>query len=399
MTTGPAGDNTAMDPVREWGGTAGAPAGPGWYPDPWQAAPWRWWDGMAWTAHVHQGQDHRPRMTSWLSVPVILGALATIPFVIGLTLQSPAAVLLGLVPLVIVLPVLAWLDRVEPEPLYARIHSVLWGATVAGIVSGLVNTAVDIGFGTATAAVVSAPLIEEATKGLGIAWAVRRHELDSVLDGIVYAGWVALGFAVVENFLYFVQADQDGFLIQVFILRAVLTPFAHPLFTSWIGLAIGIAVVRRQSILAHSLWGYALAVACHAAWNGSLTIAERTGNGAWVLIAALCFVVLFVAAVVTLIVIRRNHQNRFVASVPMLANRYRIPPAEAHQFTDWRTMLRTRRRLARPQRKGFDAVHAALARLAELHERPGPIDPVAEQRLADQLGRARVAAGEATGRT
>ena len=25
-----------------------APA-PGWYPDPWQAAPARWWDGMTWT--------------------------------------------------------------------------------------------------------------------------------------------------------------------------------------------------------------------------------------------------------------------------------------------------------------------------------------------------------------
>ena len=28
----------------------GAPApGPGWYPDPWQVAPTRWWDGIAWT--------------------------------------------------------------------------------------------------------------------------------------------------------------------------------------------------------------------------------------------------------------------------------------------------------------------------------------------------------------
>jgi hypothetical protein len=26
--------------------------GPGWYPDPWNVAPQRWWDGMQWTAFV-----------------------------------------------------------------------------------------------------------------------------------------------------------------------------------------------------------------------------------------------------------------------------------------------------------------------------------------------------------
>ena len=32
---------------------SGAPP-PGWYPDPWQAAPSRWWDGEQWTSHVTQ---------------------------------------------------------------------------------------------------------------------------------------------------------------------------------------------------------------------------------------------------------------------------------------------------------------------------------------------------------
>ena len=26
--------------------------GPGWFPDPWQRAPWRWWDGLQWTAYT-----------------------------------------------------------------------------------------------------------------------------------------------------------------------------------------------------------------------------------------------------------------------------------------------------------------------------------------------------------
>ena len=59
--------------------------------------------------------------------------------------------------------------------------------------------------------------------------------MDGVSDGIVYAGWVALGFAVVEDFLYFTTVVEAGLWREVFIVRALLTPFAHPLFTAWIG--------------------------------------------------------------------------------------------------------------------------------------------------------------------
>ena len=27
---------------------------PGWYPDPWSAAPVRWWDGRRWTEHTRE---------------------------------------------------------------------------------------------------------------------------------------------------------------------------------------------------------------------------------------------------------------------------------------------------------------------------------------------------------
>lgn len=374
----------------------GDPIGPaavdaGWYPDPWGVGPWRWWDGHTWTAHVAQGEEKKPRLPSWLSVPVLIGGILTAPFVVVTLLVQPSAIALGMVPLLIVLPVLAWLDRVEPEPRTSRIHAVLWGATVAGLISGIVNSIVAVAAGEVLATVVSAPLIEEATKGLGIYWALRRREVDSVMDGIVYAGWVAVGFAVVEDFVYFADAAENDMLAQVFILRALVTPFAHPLFTAWTGLAIGLGVARNQSLFASAFWGYGLAVASHTAWNGSLVFADETGNDSAVVLAALSFFLLFIGAVVTVIIMRRRQQARFLAAVPMLAQRYGMSPAEVQVFGQWRQMLVARRNLARRDRGGFDDVHAALARLALLHARRGPLNVLDEQRLADQLQRARSA--------
>ena len=56
-----------------------------------------------------------------------------------------------------------------------------------------------------------APVAEEASKGLFLLLLLwwRRHELDGVLDGIVYAGMVGVGFAFTENILYLASA-YDG---------------------------------------------------------------------------------------------------------------------------------------------------------------------------------------------
>lgn len=368
---------------------------PGWYSDPWSMGTWRWWDGNAWTAHVNQAQESKPKLPSWLSIPVIIGLIATVLSILLLLAYSPKGtsigLVLGLVPLLIVLPVLTWLDRVEPEPRSSRIHALLWGATLAGFVSGIVNTIVATVSSEAWAAVVSAPLIEEFMKGLGIYWALRRREVDGIMDGIVYAGWVALGFAVIEDVLYFSDAVDQGILTQVFVLRAFLTPFAHPLFTAWTGLAIGLAVARRQSVAANAFWGFGLAVASHAAWNGSLTFADQTGNEAAIGIAALCFIALFIAAIVTVVLIRRDQQRKFTELVPLLAQRHDLTSEEVGIFSNWQLMLSTRRALSRSQRPYFDKVHAALARLALFYRRQGATDPAAEQLLAGQLQQARSA--------
>lgn len=333
----------------------------------------------------------RRRLPRFLSPPVLVCGIVSLLVVAVIAIASPLSVAAGLIPLLIVLPVLSWLDRIEPEPRSARVHALLWGASVAIVVAGVVNTVVGVVAGEVAAIVVSAPLVEEVAKALGIVWAVRRGEVDGVSDGVVFAGWVALGFAVVEDMTYFALADEA--FVATVVLRAFLTPFAHPLFTFWTGLAIGLAVRRRRSIGVAVAWGLPLAVVSHALWNGSLVLADvtytgdETVSGLVLLGAVALFVVLFATVGATLTVMRRREQRRFVAAIPGLVLRYSVSPTEAACFVGWRQLLQHRRTLSRSRRRDFDRVHAALARLSLVQDGR---DPVREQVLAVELREALV---------
>ncbi len=381
-----------VPPNQQVGSPAAGATNAGWYPDPWRIEPFRWWDGHMWTAHVGGQAQAKPKVPAWSSWPVIICGIPMVIISVVLAFTEPLAVALGFVPLFIVGPVMIWLDRVEPEPIESKIHALLWGAVVATLVSLIVNTGVALAFNSeAVGAVGSAPIIEEIMKALGIVWMVKRKELDGVMDGFVYAGWVALGFAIVEDFLYFATAAEADQLAAVFFVRAILTPFAHPLFTAWTGLAVGRAVSKNKPIFPSILWGLGLAIAAHMAWNGSLVIGGGMGNAGVIILAILLFVILFIATAVVLVRFRAREQERFTSLVPFLAQHYGLSPGEVQIFSEWRTMLRTRKSLPKNQRKHFDGVHAALARLAVLYGREGDLDLVTEQRLRGQLQEARSA--------
>jgi len=62
-------------------------------------------------------------------------------------------------------------------------------------------------------------------------------------------------------------------------VRCLFGPFAHPFFTAFTGIGIGIAVGSRSRAVRFlaPLGGYLVAVAAHAAWNGSLMIGGGGG--------------------------------------------------------------------------------------------------------------------------
>ncbi len=164
--------------------------------------------------------------------------------------------ILALIPLALVFFAVRWIDRWEPEPRLAVVFAFLWGAGVSVLIALLVGAEVDnvinsLGgpgpgyefFGAA----IQAPIVEEVGKGLGlliIFFAAHKH-FDGPVDGLVYAAWVAGGFAFTENILYFgSEIIGDGAVAEIFLVRGIMSPFAHVMFTACTGLALGLAARR-----------------------------------------------------------------------------------------------------------------------------------------------------------
>ena len=184
------------------------------------------------------------------------------------------AAAVAVLPLPLYVGVVLWLDRFEPEPRHLLAIAFLWGASVAVVVSGLVNGIMEAVAGPGWSALASAPVGEEALKAVVLVWIyrARRDEFDGVVDGVIYAAMVGLGFAFAENVDYYGRALQQGGsggLAVTFTLRGMVAPFSHPLFTAMTGLGLGVARQSgsRAAALAASVAGFAGAVALHALWN------------------------------------------------------------------------------------------------------------------------------------
>ena len=271
--------------------------------------------------------------------------------------DTPSAFLIALIPLAYTIPAFIWLDRLEPEPRAMRWNAFLWGGGISVLVASVANEFTDASFGTTAALVISAPVAEEIMKSLGILGAAKRNQIDSPLDGVVYAGYVGLGFAMVENIIYFSQAIADDDLGLVFVMRGLFSPFAHPFFTLWVGLAIGAAVQKGRSRRIAAVRGLFLAMALHASWNAS-------GVNGYFALLLLGHIVLFVIVVRRLRRMRREEIALVQGRLKQLAFTHQLSPVELESYGDLRATRRLRQGLPRKERPAFDERRVMITKLA-----------------------------------
>ncbi|KIQ63194.1 hypothetical protein TR51_31075 [Kitasatospora griseola] len=142
-----------------------------------------------------------------------------------------------------------------------------------------------------------------------------RSRPRTLAAGAVLGGVTASGFAFTENALYLGRAftadrqarldaiglgrtpslrDFDG-TVHTFVLRALLSPFAHPLFTALagIGLAVTLTTGRRWAARLGAPAGLLLAMGLHGVWNA----AAGLGTDGFLLVYGLVMVPCFAALV------------------------------------------------------------------------------------------------------
>ena len=276
--------------------------------------------------------------------------------------------MLASIPILYTVPVFLTLDRIEPEPRTAKIYAFLYGAIVATSVALIVNGLVGALLGSSASTVLSAPFIEEGMKLLGIIWAYRKKLIDGPLDGVVYAALIALGFATVENIMYFSAAASDHTLSITFIARGIASPFAHPLFTMWTGVFLGKALQLCRRISNHVAMGIALSISLHLCWN----LASVLGAifPAFLLITIPLFIALFAFSIHYIYRLRKDEEIQLIKISSHVANDFGISPGKANIYGHFRHAMEVRKRLNHKQKKIFDQQRAAFSRLAAMRASP-----------------------------
>jgi RsiW-degrading membrane proteinase PrsW (M82 family) len=179
------------------------------------------------------------------------------------------------------------LDLYEREPLSLVLGAFAWGALAATalaldaagwnqVLARAIGAEAAGRWGPATVA----PIVEETLKGAGVVliYLIARDEVDDAMDGFVYGALCGLGFAVVEDVLYFMAAfgGTPGGVLEGFYVRVLSSGlYGHVLYTGLTGLGIGYFVSRRE----HQPFGrrigvaigcFVAAVLAHALWNSPI---------------------------------------------------------------------------------------------------------------------------------
>ncbi len=190
----------------------------------------------------------------------------------------------GFVPMFFFAAIVYWVDRYEKEPKILLGATFFWGVVIAAGGAFIINTAFGVGIyiftGSEGAAEIGttsivAPIVEEFLKGLAVAivFFIFYKEFDSILDGIIYGGIAALGFAATENTLYiyrngYLEDGWGGLFFLVFI-RVIIVGWQHPFYTAFTGIGFAVSRTNKNILIKFiaPLIGFSVAVTTHAFHN------------------------------------------------------------------------------------------------------------------------------------
>lgn len=339
-------------------------------------------------------------------VVLVLACLLTAAAAVGITSEigfnlGAEALAVGLAAALVPVPVIVlafvWLGRYEPEHPLLLIFCFAWGAFTATYAALQVNGwAAERfeaqGWSFSLVAVLVAPVIEELMKFAGpvLLWLVfGRRVITGVTKGIVFCGLSATGFAMVENVLYLgghgyrAGLDDAGratglmSLFAIFIVRILMSGFAHPLFTTASGIGLGLAVrtSRRAVRWLAPVGGLLAAMMLHGLWNLMAVLTSETGQFQFFVYGYVALMLpLLVTAVGFAIWLRAREGRTALRVLPAYARAGWISPPEVASLASLATRHSARRWARRvagePGRQAMRGFQLVATRLALLRDDP-----------------------------
>lgn len=166
-------------------------------------------------------------------------------------------ILLASAPIFIILFYIYYRDKYEKEPIGLLIKSLIAGMLICIPILFAENWASDLLTPLRTNLIRTAfwdaffvaSFWEETFKMLAVMLLVWRNKnFNERFDGIVYAVFVSLGFALVENIMYVFNTNNG---IQTGLMRAFTAVPAHAMFGVMMGYHLGLARFIRKKRLLH----------------------------------------------------------------------------------------------------------------------------------------------------
>lgn len=204
-----------------------------------------------------------------------------------------ASLFAAVLPMFTYLIIIWWLDRNEREPFWILLLNFFWGATGAVILGimgsiifqipisvilqtvsdGDISKLVDL-----SGAIITAPIVEEFTKGIFLIIMSLQKNFDGVVDGVVYGGAIGLGFGMTENFMYFLSyGSTPANWLMLVIVRTVFSAVMHCMSQATFGAFIGFA--KFKPTIFKFLFipvGFLSAVFLHFAWNLTVSFEDTS---------------------------------------------------------------------------------------------------------------------------
>jgi len=179
-------------------------------------------------------------------------------------------ILVALLPVVIFLIVLIFLDSFKLVHLSLLLLCLLWGVIVAGAayfinngLMGLISSdperSVDI------LSKYIAPVIEETLKMILLLILISRGRIGFMIDGAIYGFAIGCGFALLENIFYLYQVNSPNILL--WMVRGLGTAIMHGGATSVLAIIVMNAYDRQRRLWLAVLRGWLVALIIHAFYN------------------------------------------------------------------------------------------------------------------------------------